>query len=60
MTAVSEEVRRRAWLAIDQVGESGIPELLEAFDEAVDCCNRYVRGPRNERDADCEPGKCVS
>ena len=60
MTAVSEKVRRRARLAIDQVRESGIPEFLEAVDEAVDCRNRCVHGPRNESDADCEPGECVS
>ena len=62
MTAVSEKVRRRIQiqLGIDQVGESKIPELLEAVDEAVDCRNRYVHGPRNESDADCEPGKRVS
>ena len=29
MTAVSEKIRRRVQLAIDQVGESKMPKLLE-------------------------------
>ena len=54
---LKKKVRLRAQLVIDQVGESNVPRLLETIDEAVDCRNRYVHGPRNDGNADYEPGK---
>ena len=56
-TFLKKKVRLRAKLVIEKVGESKIPKLLEAVDEAVDCRNRYVHGPRNDNDADYEPEK---
>ena len=56
-TSLKKKIRHRTQLLIEQVGEDKIPTLLEVIDEAVNCRNRYVHGPKNDNDIHYEPEK---
>ena len=55
--SLKRKIRHRAQLVIDQIGGDRMPKLLKTADEAVNCRNRYVHGPKDDNGQNYGPEK---